>query len=202
MRKFHKVSISVSHEGDENSEFSVLKVEVSSGKNSVEISDFETALSMLPPGSEVSVTARGTVGNKTVHKLSEIIRESPVRVHLDLSEVQELSRVYDTPFKGNHNLIGIVFPGNLISINEQAFAECKNLEKVSIPATVQKIGKQAFSGCEKMNFLEFKNTEDWFLIKDDNDSVRIANLEKAEDNPYRFTLPSSPYRNFEIRKMR
>lgn len=200
MRNFSKLSIVVSHEGDENSVFSAPVVELTSGNTTVQVSDFESALEMLPPGSQVSVVAKGTVGNKSVHNIARIIREGCVLVALDLSAVSEFSRVFDSPFRANPNLIGIIFPNNLASINEQAFAECKNLESVVIPATVKKIGKQAFSGCEKLSNMEFSDPEGWFAEKEGGENESIANLSKSDDNPYRFTLPSSPYRNCTVQK--
>ena len=200
MRRFSQVSIRVSHERNDDSNFSVTKVELSTGNKSIEVSKFESALSMLPPGSEVEVIAEGTVGNETVHNLSKIIREGSVFVNLNLSSVDELSRVLNCPFQNNQNLTGIIFPRNLISINEKAFFNCKNLEKVSIPATVNQIGKQTFSGCEKMTLLEFTDSQNWSCIKDSGEIIKITNLENSEDNPYRFTLTSSPYRNCLLKK--
>jgi hypothetical protein len=190
----------VSHERNDNSNISVTKVELSTGNKSIEVSKFESALSMLPPGSEVEVIAVGTVGNETVHNLAKIIREGSVFVNLNLSSVDELSKVLNCPFQNNLNLIGIIFPRNLVSISAKAFLNCKNLEKVSIPASVNMIGKQAFSGCEKMNFLEFADCQNWTYTKESGENVKITNLENSEDNPYRFTLTSSPYRNYLLRK--
>lgn len=200
MRKFSRLVIVLSHEDEGNSGFSAPVVEMTNGDNSVQVADFKSALHMLPSGSEVSVVANGTVGNLAIHNISKIIRESGVFVALDLSGTTELSKVFDSPFKDNPNIISINFPGNLSSINSQAFAGCKNLEHVSIPATVQKIGSQAFSGCEKLVVLEFTDPHNWNIEKEDGALEGISNLTNAEDNPYRFTLPSSPYRNCVLKK--
>lgn len=200
MRKFSKLEIVVSHEGNEESAFSSPVVEMTNGNNSVQVSDFESALALLPPGSDVSVVAKGTVGNKSVHTLARIIREGSARVSLDLSAVTELSRVFDSPFRGNPNLVGMVFPCNLASINPEAFADCENLEHVSIPATVQKIGIRAFSGCGKLAHLEFGDPSGWECLKESGEVEPIAYLEKTDDNPFRFTLPSSPFRNCVLQK--
>lgn len=201
MRKFSRLVIVLSHEGDENSAFSAPVVELTNGSNSVQVPNFETALHMLPPGSEVSVVANGSIGNLLVHNISKIIKESGVFVALDLSGATELSRVFDSPFRDNHNLISINFPGNLASINPCAFSGCKNLEHVSIPDTVKKIGAQAFSGCEKLVVLEFSDSRGWSLLKEDGTTEPVNNLSNAEDNPFRFTLPSSPYRNCILQKV-
>lgn len=201
MRKFSRLMIVISHEGDETPAFSASVVEVTNGDNTVQVSDFETALHMLPQGSEVSVVANGTVGNISMHNISRIIRESGVLVSLDLSAVKELNKVYDSPFKDNQNLISINFPDNIVSINHQAFAGCKNLEHVSIPASVKKIGARAFDGCEKLVVLEFSDPCGWFVKKENDEYIPVSNVGNAEDNPYRFTLPSSPYRNVELQKI-
>ena len=200
MRKFTKLSIIVSHEGSEENGFAGPTVEMTSGNNSVQVSDFESALAMLPPGSEVSVVAKGTVGNKSVHNLSRIIREGCVLVSLDLSSVQEFSRVIDSPFRANKNLSAIIFPSNLVSINSQAFEDCSNLESVVIPSTVKKIGALSFSGCEKLSNMEFADTNGWFAANKNGEKEPVQNLHKSDDNPFRFTLPSSPYRNCELIK--
>ncbi len=200
MRKFTKLSIIVSHEGNEENGYAAPTVEMMSGNNSVQVSDFESALAMLPPGSEVCVVAKGTVGNKSVHNLSRIIREGCILVSLDLSAVHEFSRVIDSPFRANKNLSAIVFPGNLVAINSLAFEDCTNLESVVIPATVKKIGALAFSGCEKLTNMEFSDANGWFAARESGEKEPVNNLHKSDDNPFRFTLPSSPYRTCELVK--
>ena len=187
MRKFAKVSIVVSHE--DNDEFSAPVVEMMSGVNSVQLSNFESALGMLPPGSEVSVVAKGTVANKSVHNISRIIRNSCVMVALDLSVVHEFSRVFDSPFCGNPNLSAIIFPSNLVAINPRAFADCVNLESVVVGHGKFKEWKQ-----------EFGDTKGWFATSENGTKEAVQNLQKSDDNPFRFTLPSSPYRNCELIK--
>lgn len=198
MRKFARPMIVLSHEGDDSSSASV--VEIKNGNNTVTVSNLESALHMLPAGSEVDVVAKGTVGNTIVHKISRAIREGEIFVSLDLSGATELSKVFDSPFRDNFNLIGLRFPSNLSSISYMALAGCKNLKHVSIPATVQEIGEKAFSGCEKLVHLEFADPDGWQIEKDGGEVEAITNLTNAEDNPYRFTLPSSPYRKCSLQK--
>ena len=198
MRKFSKLEIILTHEENADSTFSIPVVEMKNGKKSVPVNDFEKSLRMLPPQTEVTVIATGTVGNTAVHNISRIIRESSARVFLDLSEVKELSRVSEAPFRGNENLVSMIFPGNLASINSCAFENCKNLERVVIPKTVRKIGEQAFSGCEKLSYLEFEDSSGWNAP---NTKLENINLSNPEDNPYRFSLFSSPYRLCTLEKI-
>lgn len=200
MRKFSRVVIAISNGSDESGGNASPIVEMTNGNNTVPVADFKSALRMLPPGSEVSVVAKGTSGNMIAHHIAGVIRDGGVMVSLDMSSVKETSRVFDSPFKDNPNLISISFPSNLSSINSQAFAGCKNLEHVSIPSTVNKIGAQAFAGCEKLVVLEFSDPNGWHIAKDDGVYEPVTNLSNAEDNPYRFTLPSSPYRNCVLQK--
>lgn len=200
MRRFSKVSIVLSHEGNEESEFSVPSVEMTNGSASVQVSDLESALGILSPGSEVTVVATGTVGNKTVHTISRIIREGCVLVALDLSAVTELSRVFDSPFQGNKNLFAMQFPNNLVSINPRAFADCTNLVSVSIPATVKKIGVQAFAGCEKLTALEFADPHQWMSCVDEQSPVDVPDLDNPEDNAFKFSMRSGAYYNTVLQK--
>lgn len=200
MRKFLRPMIVLSHEGDESSTNTASVVEIKNGNNTVQVANLESALHMLPAGSEVDVVAKGTVGNAIVHKISRAIREGEIFVSLDLSGVTELSKVFDCPFRDNFNLIGLNFPCNLASISYMALAGCKNLKHVSIPAAVQQIGEQAFSGCEKLVRLEFADPHGWQIKKDGGELESVTNLTNAEDNPYRFTLPSSPYRKCALQK--
>ena len=168
-------------------------VHLTNGMNTVEVSDFETALELLPPGSDVVVEATGTVGNTTVHNLSRLIGESNVLVSLDLSTVTELSRVYDSPFQGNRQLLSIHFPCNLLSINPRAFSDCTALSSVIIPATVEKIGAEAFSGCTALHHLEFKEPNGWYYEDDAKGKVAVSDFAHPAENPEKFTHPQSAY---------
>ena len=200
MRKFSRVVIALSHTDEDKSGTFAPVVEMTNGDNYLPVSDFKTALHMLPAGSEVSVVANGRAGNLLAHYIAGIIRDSGVLVSLDLSSVEEFNHIYDSPFKDNPNLISISFPENLSSINSGAFSGCKNLEHVSSPGSVKKIGARAFEGCEKLVVLEFSDPNGWAAVREDGDVEPINNLRNAEDNPFRFTLPSSPYRKLTLQK--
>ncbi|MBQ7159171.1 MAG: leucine-rich repeat protein [Treponema sp.] len=196
MRRYSRLAIMVSHvSSDETMTTENDVVHLTNGNTSVEVSDFESALHMLPPGSEVAVVAQGTVGNTTVHNLSRIIRESNVLVTLDLSSVTELSRVFDSPFQGNKQLLAMHFPCNLLSINTRAFAGCTSLASVIIPATVIKIGVQAFAGCTQLHHLEFKRPSGWKC-----GGSPVEAFESPFENPSRFVFDDSSYFDMELNK--
>ena len=199
MRNYSRLMIVVSHEcldeqGEDNN------VEMTNGHTSITLPTFESALGMLPPGSRVHVVARGSVGDKTVHRLSRIIRESCVYVSLDLSEATEFSRVTNSPFEGNKNLLVIRFPGNLSAINARAFADCTALELVSIPATCRQIGEEAFLGCCRLNSLIFVNPEGWLCDSASDKKLIIPSLEDPGSNPENFVLEDGAYAHCRLIK--
>ncbi|MBQ6781090.1 MAG: leucine-rich repeat protein [Treponema sp.] len=194
MRKYSRLAIVFSHDSPDEVE-SGTTIQLTNGTNMVEVSDFETALGLLPPGSEVQVIARGTVGNKTVHRISRIIRESGVLVSLDLSEVTECSRVFDSPFEGNEKLTGISFPNNLVAINSRAFAGCTSLFSVHIPATCVKIGQSAFLGCGKLHRMIFADSANWFAGE-----TAADDLHNEFENPAKFSADDAPYAKIELNK--
>ena len=52
------------------------------------------------------------------------------------------------------NLSEIEIPNAIVSIDDGAFAYCKNLKGISIPSSVKNIGKYAFWGCEELEFVK------------------------------------------------
>jgi hypothetical protein len=194
MRKYSKLAIVFSHTSPDEVE-SGTTIQLTNGTDTIEVSDFATALKLLPPGSEVMVIARGTVGNNTVHNISRIINESSLFVFLDLSEVTECSHVENSPFEGNTHLSSISFPNNLISINPRAFAGCTALESVYIPSKCIKIGEQAFAGCKKLKHLEFSDCTGWHL-----NGVPVDDLGAPSKNPEKFTIPKGSYYSKMIEK--
>ncbi len=194
MRRYSRLAIVVSHISSDDAltpENDVVRL--TNGNTAVEVSDFENALHMLPPGSEVAVVAQGTVGNTTVHNISRIIRESNVFVTLDLSAVTELSRVFESSFQENPQLLAMHFPSNLLSINPHAFAGCSALSSVIIPASVMQIGAQAFGGCLQLHHLEFKNPIGW-----KHDGKAVEELVSPFENPAKFVFEDSPFFNCEL----
>lgn len=200
MRNFSKLAILVSHEESDDALYSGPSVKMSNGTNSVQCSDFKSALNMLPPGSAVTVIANGTVGNKAVHYLSRIIREGSVFVSLDLSDVTEFSRVLESPFAGNKNLLEIRFPKNLVAISSRGFADCENLSYVNIPASCKKIGVQAFAGCEKLEELVFSDFDGWQAVTEERVASPVCDLENAAQNPSKFALRNGDYYGCMLQK--
>ena len=186
MGRTHTLEILVSADalnGGSNS-----SVVVKNGTSFMEVIGLDFALGLLPQESEVQVIATGTVGNDTVHLLSRIIKESHVFVSLNLSAAQELTRVYDSPFKGNERLRAIHFPSNLVSINDYALADCNSLVCTCVPATVRQIGDHAFYRCHLLSTLRFADPAGWFC----ND-VPADDLGNPVDNPAKFTMQGGKY---------
>ena len=180
MCNFSRLAIVISHETS-NEDEGGLFVELTNGYSSMEVRSFEAALSMLPAGSRVQVVAKGTVGNKVVHRLSGIIRRCNMLVSLDLAGVTECLRVYDNPFEGNTNLLYLRFPNNIVSLAPHELAHCTALEAVSIPATCVFIGAEAFKGCERLSRIEFADAANWYYEAANGDVLPVQGLNDASE---------------------
>lgn len=194
MRKYSRLVIEFSHDSPDDVE-SGTTVQLTNGANVVDVSDFRIALGLLPPGSEVVVVANGTVGGKTVHRISDAVRDSRVFVALDLSAVTECSRVSGSPFAGNRQLVSIRFPGNLAVISRGAFAGCTALASVSIPASCREIGAEAFSGCAVLQHLGFDDPDGWRC-----GGVPVTDLARAAENPPKFVRAGGAYHSAVLTK--
>lgn len=194
MRKYSRLVIEFSHDSSDDVE-SGTTVQLTNGANVVDVSDFRIALGLLPPGSEVVVVANGTVGGKTVHRISDAVRDSRVFVALDLSAVTECSRVSGSPFAGNRQLVSIRFPGNLAVISRGAFAGCTALASVSIPASCREIGAEAFSGCAALQHLGFDDPDGWQC-----GGVPVTDLARAAENPPKFVRAGGAYHSAVLTK--
>lgn len=196
MRRYSRLAIVFSHDSPDDVE-SGTTVQLTNGANVMEVSDFRVALGLLPPGSEVVVVAEGTVGGKTVHRISDAVRESRVFVSLDLSAVTECSRVSGSPFAGNRQLVSIRFPGNLAVISRGAFAGCTALASVSIPVACCEIGAEAFSGCAALRQLAFEEPDGWRC-----GGVSVTDLARAAENPPKFVRAGGAYHSVVLTKAR
>lgn len=196
MRRYSRLAIVFSHDSPDDVE-SGTTIQLTNGANVMEVSDFRVALGLLPPGSEVVVVAEGTVGGKTVHRISDAVRESRVFVSLDLSAVTECSRVSGSPFAGNRQLVSIRFPGNLAVISRGAFAGCTALASVSIPVACCEIGAEAFSGCAALRQLAFEEPDGWRC-----GGVSVSDLARAAENPPKFVRAGGAYHSVVLTKAR
>ena len=192
MRRYSQLAIVFSHTSPDEIEIGTT-VKIKNGASSIEVKDFDSALALMPPESEVFVKAEGTVDDKTVHRISNSIKMSSVFVALDLSAVTECSRVTNNPFEKNKNILSMVFPKNLLSINPRAFAECTRLSSVVIPITTQKIGRGAFLGCDNLTHLEFLQNDGW-----NAGGSATVDLSSPTENPALFTRPNSLYSKCEL----
>lgn len=63
---------------------------------------------------------------------------------------------------GSHAFFGkgltsIVLPNSITSIEDDAFSECINLNKINIPNSVTKLGKNAFFNCSSLSHIDIPN---------------------------------------------
>jgi hypothetical protein len=57
-------------------------------------------------------------------------------------------------------------PDGVTTISSEAFANCKNLEKVIIPSSVTTIQSNAFIGCDNLSSAEFESPNNWITSQD------------------------------------
>lgn len=75
-----------------------------------------------------------------------------VRVNLDISQVEGLTKIPDSCFSNSSNssLVSLKIAEGVSEIGDYAFRDCKVLTKVTIPASVKTIGDSTFSGCASL----------------------------------------------------
>ena len=54
----------------------------------------------------------------------------------------------------NKKFKSVIIEEGITFINEESFAQCKNLESVTLPESVLRIGRDAFKGCEKLKKID------------------------------------------------
>ena len=75
-------------------------------------------------------------------------------VDVDLSGITNTSGV---DFNNKENLVRVILPINLTSIEDGAFAYCSSLTSITIPNSVTSIGDRAFAGCTSLTFIVVNN---------------------------------------------
>ena len=65
---------------------------------------------------------------------------------------------FETAFAENYNLVSIIIPEGVNSINDNAFYECTGLTSVTIPNSVTSIGKWAFFSCSGLTSVTIPNS--------------------------------------------
>ena len=67
-----------------------------------------------------------------------------------------VSNIGAEAFCAQKNLVSVVFPESLLSIENGAFKECSSLKEIIIPVSVRSIGESAFESCTKLSTIDFK----------------------------------------------
>jgi len=98
-------------------------------------------------GTEYSVSA-GTVVEGTVN-IPAYYRPNTDSDYLPVKEIDS--------FRASRNMIRVIIPSSVRSINERAFEGCINLNNITISTSVTSIGKQAFSGCTGLIIVTIPN---------------------------------------------
>ena len=66
------------------------------------------------------------------------------------SQVYDVTAIGECAFKES-SVTSVTLPGSILSIDEQAFYDCRQLVSVSLPESVTSIGRSAFDGCTKLS---------------------------------------------------
>ena len=75
-------------------------------------------------------------------------------VNDDLNKLKSLSYIPES-FFSNSKIKSIDIPGNIKSIEREAFSNCKKLEDITFSVGLKDIGEQAFYGCTRVEFIDF-----------------------------------------------
>lgn len=75
-------------------------------------------------------------------------------VNDDLNKLKSLSYIPES-FFSNSKIKSIDIPGNIKSIEREAFSNCKKLEDITFSVGLKDIGEQAFYSCTHVEFIDF-----------------------------------------------
>lgn len=92
-------------------------------------------------------TADGTLSVTTADKNAKVIT---VPETFNKKKVTKLSKSAFKMSKAEK----IVLPDSLETINDYAFAFCRNLKEIKLPSKIKKIGQNSFSGCESLKTIK------------------------------------------------
>ena len=76
--------------------------------------------------------------------------------------------IEENAFMNCRQLENITIPNSVVSIGANAFSGCIKFSYVSIPSSVKSIGSDAFLDCINISFVEASDLESWFNIQFEN----------------------------------
>lgn len=79
-------------------------------------------------------------------------------VTVDMSEVENLKRIWHHAFQNCTKMNTLYFPKKLIDINNFVFANCRSLTSLDFPENLEGIGEYAFEGCNGITTVEIPNS--------------------------------------------
>lgn len=93
----------------------------------------------------------GVLFNKSV---SELIRYPEGKSNTEYTIPNSIISINERAFIDCKNLISISIPDSITSINDFVFDDCENLININIPNSVISIGRYAFAGCYKLKNID------------------------------------------------
>ena len=97
----------------------------------------------------------GEITSTTITTIATAMNSNTeAKINLDLSDTDGLTEIPENAFHidntHNDNLISIIIPNSVESIDYQAFSDCSSLTSVTIPNNVTSIGGYAFFNCSSL----------------------------------------------------
>ncbi len=120
--------------------------------------DVSDAISKLTEGGSYTIIVTGAIENTTISAINTALSGSNAKVNLDLSHIENLTKLPNFAFSGCSSLTSVTIGGdNVTSIGGSAFAGCSNLTSVTIGDNVTSIGGSAFQYCSSLTSVTIGN---------------------------------------------
>lgn len=75
-----------------------------------------------------------------------------------IAHIKNLSNISESAYEINNDLLSIVIPKSVITIDERAFCGCENLEDVTLPENLMAIDRMAFAFCNKIKNIDLPSS--------------------------------------------
>lgn len=135
-------------------------------------------LSLLSEDCTIKVV--GEITDSTIETLAEKIKDSPVDISLDLSEIKNLTIVKATSnstsfFSNCTEIKSITLPNTVTAIESYAFYDC-SFSNIYIPNSVKTIGNYAFYSCDNLTSIDLDSVETIGVNAFANNNLTTINL--------------------------
>lgn len=91
---------------------------------------------------------KNTIGTLERYRGSDVDLMFPTEV--DGKTISKIADATATVPDNYKEIISVAIPEGYVSIGDNAFRGCENLERISLPSTLKELGKRVFAGCGKL----------------------------------------------------